>query len=45
MCYVIFLISQAQRNFRNELFDLVEAQRNCGMGFSYQIKAQPNFRK
>ena len=24
----IFLISEAQRNFRNELFDSVEAQRN-----------------
>ena len=25
---LIFLISEAQRNFRNELFDLVEALRN-----------------
>ena len=39
-----FSISEAQRNFRNKLFDLVEAQRNCGTAFSYQVKAQPNFR-
>ena len=25
---LIFLISEAQQNFRNELFDSVEAQRN-----------------
>ena len=25
---LIFLLSEAQRNFRNELFDSVEAQRN-----------------
>ena len=25
---LIFLISKAQRNFRNELFDSVEAERN-----------------
>ena len=25
---LIFLIFEAQRNFRNKLFDLVEAQRN-----------------
>ena len=25
---LIFLISEATRNFRNELFDLVKAQRN-----------------
>ena len=28
MRYLIFLISEAQRNFRNELFDSVEAHRN-----------------
>ena len=28
---LIFLISAAQRNFRNELFDLVEAQRNSAI--------------
>ena len=28
MRYLISLISEAQRNFRNELFDSVEAQRN-----------------
>ena len=39
-----FLLSEAQRNFRNKLFDLVEVQRNCGTEFSYQVKAQPNFR-
>ena len=27
----IFLISEAQRNFRYELFDLVEAQRNSAV--------------
>ena len=27
----IFLISEAQRNFRNELFDSVEAQRNSAI--------------
>ena len=25
---LIFLLSEAQRNFRNEIFDSVEAQRN-----------------
>ena len=39
-----FLLSEAQRNFRNELFNSVEAQRNSGTVFSYQVKAQPNFR-
>ena len=28
---LIFLISEAQRNFRNELFDSVEAQRNSAI--------------
>ena len=28
---LIFLISEAQRNFRNELFDSVEAQRNSAV--------------
>ena len=39
-----FLISEAERNFHNELFDSVEAQRNSETTFSYQVKAQPNFR-
>ena len=40
---LIFLISEVQRNFRNELFDSVAAQRNCETAFSNQVKAQPNF--
>ena len=28
---LIFLISEAQRNFRNEFFDSVEAQRNSAI--------------
>ena len=28
---IIFLIAEAQRNLRNELFDLVEAQRNSAI--------------
>ena len=28
---LIFLISEAQRNFRNRLFDSVEAQRNSAI--------------
>ena len=28
---LIFLLSEAQRNFRNELFDSVEAQRNSAI--------------
>ena len=28
---LIFLISEAQRNFRNELFDSIEAQRNSAI--------------
>ena len=31
MRYLIFLISEAQRNFCNELFDSVEAQRNSAI--------------
>ena len=31
MSNLIFLISEAQRNFRNELFDSVEAQRNSAI--------------
>ena len=31
MCYLIFLISEAQRNFHNELFDSVEAQRDSAI--------------
>ena len=41
---LMFLISKAHRNFRNKLFDSVEGQRNRGTAFSYQVKAQPNFR-
>ena len=31
MCNLIFLISEMQRNFRNELFDSVEAQSNSAI--------------
>ena len=31
MRFLIFLISEVQRNFRNELFDSVEAQRNSAI--------------
>ena len=31
MCNFIFLISEVQRNFRNELFDSVEAQCNSAI--------------
>ena len=31
MCNLIFLLSEAQRNFRNELFDSVEAQRSSAI--------------
>ena len=41
---LILLIFEVKRNFRNQLFDSVEAQRNCVTGSSYQVKAQPNFR-
>ena len=41
---LIFLISEVQRNFLNELFGSVEALRNCGTAFLYQVKAQPYFR-
>ena len=42
---LIFLISKAQRNFRNELFGSVEARQfhDYETAFSYQVKAQPNF--
>ena len=40
----IFLISEAQRNFRDEIFDSVEAQRNSATAYSYLAKALPNFR-
>ena len=33
-----FLIPEAHCNFRNELFDSVEAHGNCGTTFSYQVK-------
>ena len=32
---LIFQISEAQRNFRKELFDSVEAQRKSGTAFLY----------
>ena len=35
MCNLIFLLSEAQRNFRNDLFDSVEAQRNSTIGERY----------
>ena len=35
--YNLFLISEAQRNFHNELFDSVEAQRNSAI-------TEPHFR-
>ena len=38
---LIFLLSEAQRNFRNELFDSVEAQRNstiAGRHFRTKLK-------
>ena len=31
MCNLIFLISEAQRNFCNKLFDSVEARRNSAI--------------
>ena len=38
---LIFQISEAQRSFRNKVFDSVEAQRNCRTAFSYHANAQP----
>ena len=43
-----FLVWEAQRNFRNKLFNLVDSQRTqfsnyCGTKFKYQVKAQSNF--
>ena len=32
---LFFLISEAHRDFRNELFDLVEVQRNCGIAYRH----------
>ena len=31
MCNLIFSISEAQRKFRNKLFDSIEAQRNSAI--------------
>ena len=39
-----FLTSEAQRNFRNELFRAIEAQRNSAMLQNKKINAQRNFR-
>ena len=48
MLNFFFFISEAHRNFRNELFDSVEAQRNYAIAkrhFRTKLyKAQPNFR-
>ena len=44
MCNLIFLLSEAQRNFRNELFDSVEAQRNSAIAerhFRIKLKRNP----
>ena len=41
---IIFLLSEAQRNFRNELFDSVEAQRNSAIAerhFCTKLKRKP----
>ena len=35
MRHLNFLLSEAQRNFRNELFDSVEAQRNSAIAEQY----------
>ena len=43
---LIFLLSEAQRNFRNELFDSVEAQRNSAIAERYfraKLKRNPTF--
>ena len=39
---LIFLISEAQRNFRNELFDSVEAQRNSAIAEHFCTKLKRN---
>ena len=44
---LIFLFLDVQRNFRNKLFNLVEARCNYAIfrtksNFLYQVKAQPN---
>ena len=44
MCNLIFLLSEAQRNFRNQLFDSVEAQRNSAFAerhFRTKLKHNP----
>ena len=41
---LIFLLTEAQRNFRNELFDSVEAQRNSAIAerhFRTKLKRNP----
>ena len=41
---LIFLVSEAQRNSRNELFDSVEAQRNSAIAerhFRIMLKRNP----
>ena len=41
---LIFLLSEAQRNFRNELFDSVEAQRNSAIAerhFRTKLRRNP----
>ena len=40
---LIFLISEAQCNFCNKLFDAVEVNSNSRMAFWYQAKAHLNF--
>ena len=40
---LVFLISEAQRNFRNELFDSVEAQRNSAIAeWHFRTKLKRN---
>ena len=38
MCNLIFSISEAQRDFCNELFDSVESHRNRGTYFRTKLK-------
>ena len=43
MCNSFFSISEAQRNFRNELFDSVESQRNSAMAeWDFRTKLKCN---
>ena len=43
MCSLFFLISEAQRNFRNKLFDSVKAQRNSTIAkWHFRIKLKRN---